>query len=256
MKKLLSTLFVATIICTFVSCSGSDTKTENTNTKGKDADTTTEVEVVEKAQTKGPIINIQDSTEVKQTVLCIKDSSATIDGMYQKLSNIYNVKLQETIKAGKLQVLGSPMAWQTVEKDAFFFEAGIPVDRTPSKMGKGMYMKSTGDDSAVVAHFWGPLNLTKSAYEAITEKLTDVGKTKSNASYEIYKGDFFPANNAVVDFYKLQTDIVTPFKGYVAPKEKKVSLTLTAKEAKKEANAGKTTKGTKTKKKKAVAAPL
>jgi hypothetical protein len=254
MKKALSTLFFAAIICTFVSCSGSDAKTENTNTKN--TDTTAEVGVVEKTQTKGPIINIQDSTEVKQIVLCLKDSSATIEGMYQKLSTIYNVKLQETIKAGKLQVLGSPMAWQTMEKDAFFFEAGIPVDKAPSKMGKGMYMKSTGEDSAVVAHFWGPLNLTKSAYEALAEKLTDVGKTKSNASYEIYKGDFFPANNAAVDFYKLQTDIVTPFKGYVAPKEKKVSLTLTAKEAKKEANATKVGKGTKVKKKKAVAAPF
>jgi effector-binding domain-containing protein len=254
MKKVLSTLFSAAIVCTFASCSGSDTKTDNAITSNND--TTSEVEVVEKAQTKGPIINIQDSTEVKQIVLCLKDSSATIEGMYQKLSNIYNVKLQETIKAGKLQILGSPMAWQTVEKDAYFFEAGIPVDKAPSKMGKGMYMKSTGEDSAVVAHFWGPLNLTKSAYDALAEKLTDAGKTKSNASYEIYKGDFFPANNAAVDFYKLQTDIVTPFKGYVAPKEKKVSLTLTAKEAKKEANESKVGKGKKIKKKKAVAAPL
>jgi effector-binding domain-containing protein len=254
MKNNLFTFISATIICTFASCSGSDTKTDNAITSNND--TTSEVEVVEKAQTKGPIINIQDSTEVKQIVLCLKDSSATIEGMYQKLSNIYNVKLQETIKAGKLQILGSPMAWQTVEKDAYFFEAGIPVDKAPSKMGKGMYMKSTGEDSAVVAHFWGPLNLTKSAYDALAEKLTDAGKTKSNASYEIYKGDFFPANNAAVDFYKLQTDIVTPFKGYVAPKEKKVSLTLTAKEAKKEANESKVGKGKKIKKKKAVAAPL
>jgi effector-binding domain-containing protein len=247
MKKILSTLFSATIICTFASCSGNDAKTENATTKN--TDTTTEVEAVETTQTKGPIINIQDSTEVSQTVLCLKDSSTTIEGMYQKLSNIYNVKLQETIKAGKLNVMGSPMAWQTIEKDAYFFEAGIPVDKAPSKMGKGMYMKNTGSDSAVVAHFWGPLNLTKSAYDALAEKLTDAGKTKSNASYEIYKGDFFPSNNAAVDFYKLQTDIITPFKGYKAPKVKEVSLTLSAKEIKKEA------KASKVKKKKPTAAP-
>lgn len=222
MKNLLFTLCTFTILSTFLSCTGNK-ESEKTNTKN--TDTIAPIVEVETPKVKAPIINIQDSLEVKQDVLCIKDSSNTIEGMYQKLSNIYNIKLQEIIKASKVQVMGSPMAWQTVEKNAYFFEAGIPVDRAPSKMGKGMYMKSTGDDSAAVAHFWGPQNISKSAYDALDEKLTDMHKTKSAAVYEIYKGDYFPTNNTAVDFYKLQIDIVMPYKGYIAPKIKEVKYT-------------------------------
>ncbi len=219
MQNLLFTLSTFTILSTFFSCSGNK-ETENKN--NNNIDTITTVADIEPQKTRGPVINIQDSMELKQSVLCIKDSSNTVEGMYQKLSNIYNVKLQETIKAGKVNIVGSPMAWQTMQKDAYFFEAGIPVDGVPSKMGKGMYMKSTGTDSAAVAHYWGPQNLTKSAYDALEEKLADVQKSKSAAVYEIYKGNYFPANNEAVDFYKLQIDIVMPFKGTVAPKIKEV----------------------------------
>jgi hypothetical protein len=248
MKNFLSTLLVAVLICTFFSCSG-DKETENKETKNTTETPTTEVP--EKPQVKGPIINIQDSLEVKQTVLCLKDSSATIEGMYQKLSNIYNVLLQETITKGKLAVMGSPMAWQTMEKDAYFFEAGIPVDKAPAKMGKGMYMKNTDEDSTVVAHFWGMPSQKNTAYTALEERLTDMAKTKSSAIYEVYRGNIFPANNEVVDYYKQQTDIIVPIKKTIIPKEKPVKLTLTAREQKEQMGSLKKGKGVK----KAKAAP-
>jgi effector-binding domain-containing protein len=169
------------------------------------------VEVLPPAPQKGAIINMEDTIEVKKTVLCLKDSSKTREGMYAKLTAIYNKKIPDAIKANKLKITGAPMAWHTMQKTAFFFEAGIPVDKAPSKMGKGMYMKTTGTDSVYVAHFFGPNDLTKGAYEAIKEKAKDNHKTTS-AAYEIYVGNPFVVTTEPLDLYKLQTDIVVPYK--------------------------------------------
>jgi effector-binding domain-containing protein len=161
---------------------------------------------------KGPIINLQDTIETKKMVLCIKDSSKTRVGMNQKLANIYNSKLPEAIKANKLSIVGDAMAWHTTQKNAFFFEAGIPVNKAPAKMGKGMYIKNTGNDCALIAHFWGPNELNKSAYEALAEMLKDKHKRKTGNGYEIYIGNPFNVTKERLDFYKLQTDIVLPYK--------------------------------------------
>lgn len=243
MKNFLQTLCAIATLCTIFSCTSNKDSDKNT---AKISDTTNSAStVIETPIAKAPIINIQDSMEIKLNVLCIKDSASTVEGLYLKLSKIYNIKLQEVIKTNKLNVMGSPMAWQTIEKNAYFFEAGIPVDKTPAKMGKGMYMKNTGDDSTVLAHFWGPQNLTKSAYDALSEKISDMKRNKTSSTYEIYKGNYFDTTNAVVDFYKLQTDIVMPFKGIIPPKVKEVKLTV-----KGDFNDGKTGKVGKTKKKK------
>ena len=222
MKLKLFPQIVIVLSCTLFSCGGGKEK-DATEVAKKD----TVAAKPELPKAKGPVINIQDSLEVNQIVLCLKDSSSTVEGMYAKLSTIYNIKLQETIKAGKLHVMGSPMAWRTMQNDAYFFEAGIPVDRAPGKMGKGMYMKNTGTDSTIVAHFWGPLDQTKSAYDAVDERLVDIKKTKSSSAYEIYRGNYFLANNEAVDFYKLQTDIIVPLKKVKYKVEKEVPLIKT-----------------------------
>ena len=221
------TFITLSLFVTLISLSNCSSKKE-TNSENKIVAESSPSNKIEKEtpKTKSAIINIQDTVEVSQTVLCIKDSASTIEGMHKKLSTIYNSKLQETIKANKLTITGSPMAWQTILKTAYFFEAGIPVDRTPTKMGKGMYMKNTGADSAVVAHFWGPHDLTKSGYDAIEEKFAETHKIKSTTIYEIYKGDHFPTNNEAIDFYKLQTDIVAPYRKTIV-KSKKMEIVPT-----------------------------
>lgn len=162
---------------------------------------------------KGPIVNIQDSLEQKRTVLCIKDSASTSLGMSIKLNNIYNKKLRDFIKASKLKVSGPPMAWYKTQKAPFFFEAGIPVDKAPAKLAKGIYIKKTGGDSAVIAHFFGPNELSNAGYDALTEILKDRKKTKSAPAYEIYINNPFDSlANRKADPYKLQTDIVMPYK--------------------------------------------
>ena len=168
------------------------------------------IEVLPSNPQKGAVINMQDTVEIKRMVLCLKDSSKTREGMYAKLADIYNKKLPDVIKANKLITTGAPMAWHTMQKTAYFFEAGIPVNKTPAKLGKGMYMKTTGGDSVYLAHFFGPNDLTSGAYDALKEKAKENHKVISPA-YEVYIDNPFVVSAEPLDLYKLQTDIVCPF---------------------------------------------
>jgi hypothetical protein len=196
------------------SCSSSTEKAAPTTATVDDK----KVEVLPEIPQKGAVINMQDSVEIKRQVLCLKDSSKTREGMYAKLTEIYTKKLPDVIKANKLVITGAPMAWHTMQKTFFFFEAGIPVNNAPAKPGKGMYMKNTGGDSVYVAHFFGPNDLTKGAYEAIKEKATENNRVIAS-SYEVYVDNPFVVTTEPLDLYKLQTDIVCPFrkKGQAAP---------------------------------------
>ncbi len=170
------------------------------------------VKIAEPTTLKAPIINLLDTIEIKRMVLCLKDSSKTLAGMNLKLADIYNKKLTDAIKLNKLKVMGAPMAWHTKQKTAYFFEAGIPVDKAPAKPGKAMYMKNTNTDSAIIAHFWGPAELNKNAYDALADFVKEKHKTKTSSAYEIYVGNHFAEANSKLDPYKLQTDIVMPYK--------------------------------------------
>ena len=170
-----------------------------------------------KPEKKGPIINVIDTMEQKRIVLCVKDSAATSAGMSVKLNAIYNKKLPDAIKAGKLKATGQPIAWYKTQKAPFFFEAGIPVDKAPAKPIKGTYTKNTGRDSALVAHFFGPYDMTQVGYDALNEMLKDRHKSKAAPSYEIYVKNPFeqpaPVKGKTIknDPYKNETDIVMPY---------------------------------------------
>ena len=143
-------------------------------------------------------------------VLCIKDSAINSARLSQKLAQIYAVKLTDVIRKNKLKVLGPPHAWYKSQKAPFFFEAGLPVDKKPAKLGKNMLIKKLGGDSAVVAHFYGPYEQTGMAYEALHEWLKDRKKKLRSAPYEVYVGDPIDKNGQPVDPYKVLTDIVFP----------------------------------------------
>ena len=164
------------------------------------------------APVKGPIVNIIDTIELKRLVLCVKDSSATSFGLSEKLSNIINKKIPDAITVTKLKMMGPPMAWYKSQKPPFFFEVGIPVDKAPAKMPKGFYIKKTGGDSALVAHFYGPNMLSSVGYDAVIEMLKEQKKKKSAAAYEVYVDNPFEVKTGKIDAYKQQTDIVFPYR--------------------------------------------
>lgn len=162
--------------------------------------------------TKAPIINIIDTVELKRLVLCIKDSAATNEILNDKLAAIFTKKLPDAILLGKLKIMGEPIVWYKLKKAPYFFQAGIPVDKAPVKMGKGMFITKTGGDSAFVAHFFGPNELMGVGYDALNEMMKEKNKKRTAASYEVYTDNKFLELNKKKDPYKLQTDIVMPYK--------------------------------------------
>lgn len=200
---------IITVAIIAVSCKGNNEKTTQLPTSEKNKNVN---DTVAKAPEKGPIINIIDTVEIKRTVLCTKDSAATIEGLNEKLATIFNKKLPEAATLGKLKITGAPIVWYKSKKAPYFFQAGIPVDKAAAKLAKGMFMGKTGGDSAMVAHFFGPNNLSSIGYEALNDMLKENKKKKTTDSYEVYIDNKFLTANEKTDPYKLQTDIVMPYK--------------------------------------------
>lgn len=162
---------------------------------------------------RAPIINIMDTLSVKRIVLTIKDSAATTERITLKLGEIYGIKLGDFIKKNNLTITGAPMAWYKSQKAPFFFEAGIPVNKRPSKLSSGIQVKEvTGNDSVIVAHFYGPYDLTSQGYDAVEDMLKDRKKKLKSAPYEIYVDDPVDSTGRPKDPYRVQTDIVFPWK--------------------------------------------
>ena len=157
-----------------------------------------------------PIINIIDTVAVKYTVLYIKDSASSSDRISQKLAAIYSVRLAEVIKKEKLDITGPPIAWYRTTKAPFFFEAGLPVNKKPAKLPKGILVKNIGGDSAVIAHFYGPYSLTNMGYDALAEWVKDNKKKRKGFPYEIYVTEPVSKDGKPIDPYKSRTDIVYP----------------------------------------------
>jgi effector-binding domain-containing protein len=159
-----------------------------------------------------PIINISDTMEFPNIVLCVKDSAINNIRLSQKLAKIYGIKLAELIKKNKLKVTGPPMAWYKTQKAPFYFEAGIPIDKKPIKLPKGFEIKQTGGVRAIVAHFFGPYEETPQGYAALKEWITDEHKSIAAPPYEIYVSDPIGKDGQPLDPYKVETDIVYPYR--------------------------------------------
>lgn len=204
-------LFVLLIL---LSCSNDSSKKEAKEEAKKDtAEKTASKKEEEKEEPKRPpIINITDTLSEKKLVLYIKDSAKTMDRISLKLGEIYGIKLAAVIKKNKLKTTGQPMAWHTEMKGPYFFEAGIPVDKKPSKLPAGILTRQIGVDSVTVAHFHGPYEMLPAAYDAVKDYLKDRKKKPSALPYEIYVDDPMDKDGKMKDPYKVQTDIVFPWK--------------------------------------------
>lgn len=159
---------------------------------------------------KPPIINITDTIAIKQVVIYMKDSAKTGERIGLKLNNIYNKVLADIIKKNNLAKTGARIAWFKSSSAPFFFEAGIPVNKKPAKLPKNVLVKNIGGDSAVVAHFYGPYELTYEGYAALKDWMKDNKKKASGAPYEIYIGEPIDSKGMPADPYRVQTDIVFP----------------------------------------------
>lgn len=207
--KILSTLiFFLTVLLS--SCSHSDQNADKerpivilkNNKPRKKSDSTS---------SSAPIINISDSVAVPFQIIYIKDSAKNNIRLSQKLAKIYAEKLSDCILKNKLKSMGAPVAWYKTQKAPFFFEAGIPVDRKPNKLPRGINYKRVSSGNVMIAHFYGPYEETVQAYQLLKEIIKDRKKTMAGAPYEIYIDDPIGKDGVVKDPYKVQTNIVFPY---------------------------------------------
>ena len=199
----------------FISCNSSEEK--KASDSNKDTTTTLKKETKVQAKTevkskKPPIINIVDTIASKRIIVYFRDSTANFERINIKLAKIYGVKLAEVFKKNALKAAGQPMAWFISRKAPYFFEAGMPVNKKPLKLTAGANVRELGADSAVIAHFYGPYDLTNAGYDALIDWMKEHNKKASGSPYEIYITDPFDKKGKPVDPYKVQTDIVFPRK--------------------------------------------
>ena len=201
-------LFIASITLPIFSCRNKQMGTEQQEPPiiiyKKEKDTT--------SREKSPVISISDTITPSMIVLCIKDSASSSERIGIKLSNIYNKKLKEVIRLNKLTVTGPKIAWYRTSSPPFYFEAGIPVNKRPSKLPKKVYIKNLNGGDAVIAHFYGPYGLTFYAYEVLKEWMKANSKQQSSPPYESYVGESYDKDGNPIDPYKVRSDIIFPYR--------------------------------------------
>ncbi len=210
-KRIITSACLFLLASTIFSCSNSDNK-EKIAPKDSIPANVPLVAPVKEDMPKSPIINMEDTLLVKSIFLCTKDSAATEAGVGQKFSRIFDSTLGKVIKSNKLTVKGYPAAWFTKNEAPYFFEVGLPVDKAPSKLPKNVFIKNAGGDSAIVAHFFGPYEMTKQGYEALYERLKEEKpKKKPGKAYEVYVDDPVDEKGNPKNPFKVQTDIILPY---------------------------------------------
>ena len=213
MKKTIITIGITIFLFTLLSCGGSDKKTETTDKKTVPVKKDSTSKSVTTSTKKPPIINITDTVSPRMTVVYIKDSAATFERISIKLGQIYGVKLAQVFKQNKIKMAGQPMAWYKTTKAPYFFEAGIPVNKKPSKLSKGVFVRDMSADSVTVAHFYGPYDMINQGYDAVKERIKDIKRKPKASPYEIYVSDPIEKNGKMRDPYRVRTDIVFPVYG-------------------------------------------
>lgn len=199
---------------TFYACNGSGTaeKKEDSSNQVHPATELKKAPVPSAETERPPIINITDTVSVKSLVLTMKDSAATYERISKKLGEIYVIRLGGILKKNHVKITGQPMAWYSTNKAPYFFEAGIPIDKKPQKLPPQAHIREIGSDSVTVAHFYGPYSKLSMGYDAVRDWLKSRKKSGGGKPYEIYISDPIDKDGKPIDPYKVQTDIIFPWK--------------------------------------------
>lgn len=210
MKKIL--LFISVISLLAACSNSSEEKQPETETK-KDSTVQQEKAAVPVVETRRPpIINITDTLSVKQTVLYMKDSAATVGRLQYKLGEILGLKLAAIMLKNKVKSTGPPIAWYKSTKEPYFFEAGIPVDKKPARLPSNVFVREMGVDSVTVAHFYGAYDMLPQAYEALGDWMKGNKKKMNGKPYEVYVDDPMDKDGKPKDPYKVRTDVIFPWR--------------------------------------------
>jgi len=152
--------------------------------------------------TKEPVISIEETTMKSMHLLVIKDTAQSTALIGPKLGADYG-KIGKCMKACNAQMAGAPMASYNQQQAPFIFEAAVPFNIICPNPTGGVYNKEIKAGKAVVAHFFGPYELTVKGHAAIQAWLKKNHKTATGSSWEVYVTD----PTTVKDPYLVQTDI-------------------------------------------------
>lgn len=153
-----------------------------------------------------PRIIIEEKLIPEQTIVYVTDSASSYAGITQKFIQIIPAELGGFLKKNGLKMMGAPCAWYNGNKTPFVFDIGVPVNKTPSATEGRIKIKALTAGNAVVAHFYGPYDLTSQGYMAVETWLKEHNKKATGAPYEVYLGD----PGIEKDPYKVLTDIIFP----------------------------------------------
>ncbi|HPA23191.1 MAG TPA: hypothetical protein PLU18_08090 [Ferruginibacter sp.] len=213
-KQIFVLVIFTAYLFAIMSCKGNNNHTKHASSDSSLAINKPAINVQKKENEtlKAPIINIIDSFTSKAIYIMVKDSAANEELLAKKFNKIFDSILTKVIKTNKLSLKGSPACWYQKNKAPYFFEAGLPVDKIPAKLPKKVFTKQTQSDSALVAHFFGPYNLTAQGYTALKDMLKEIkpGK-KAGTAFEVYVDDPMDEKGKLKNPYKVQTNIILPY---------------------------------------------
>jgi effector-binding domain-containing protein len=162
---------------------------------------------IHKIQAQEPTITLEQKATPKRTVIYVTDSAASTAEITQKFMKIIPFELGVYLKKNSLQMMGPPMAWYSGNKAPYIFDIGAPVNKAAAADGR-VKIREMDAGNAVVAHFFGPYELSWKAYPLAEAWIKEHNKTADGAPYEVYIGD----PGVEKDPYKILTDIVFPVK--------------------------------------------
>lgn len=153
-------------------------------------------------------IDLEMGTMPAQKLLLMKGSAKEAE-IGKALGEIYG-QIGKVVKENGLKMAGAPMAlYDDPQGGTYTFEAGIPVDKKPSKpLPANIMYREMDESAAAIAHFSGPYEKTGAAYPALQELMAEKGKSIAGKPMESYISDPMEAKTP----FDIKTDIYWPVK--------------------------------------------
>jgi effector-binding domain-containing protein len=153
-------------------------------------------------------MNIEMGKVAACKVLLIKGTAKESE-IGKVLGEIYG-NLTGIIGQNSLTMTGAPLAiYNEPVNGVFTFEAGLPIDKKPSKaLPANVMYRELPDYESLICHFSGPYDKTAAAYPALQKAMEEKGKSPVSKPFEIYVSDPTLAKTPL----DIKTDICWPVK--------------------------------------------
>lgn len=152
-----------------------------------------------------PKVTLEELAQPAMLVLTILDTAKVEAEIGPKLQKAYG-EMGQLLKSSQLTMERAPMAWYYTTSEPYVLEAAVVVDKRPLTTPGRIRFRQVGSGKALVAHYFGPYEESKMAYQQIQDWILSHKATAKGAPYEVYVDD--PTSKK--SMYEVQTDIVQP----------------------------------------------